>query len=93
MDPRPNIIIINPDQMRADSLHHLGNEAAYTPNMDKITQDGVSFSQAFCQNPVCTPSRCSFLTGLYPHVNGHRTMSNLLKQYFVWYFGKQRGHF
>ncbi len=81
MDLRPNIIIINPDQMRADSLHHLGNEAAYTPNMDKMTQDGVSFSQAFCQNPVCTPSRCSFLTGLYPHVNGHRTMSNLLKQH------------
>lgn len=81
MNPRPNIIIINPDQMRADSLHHLGNEAAYTPNMDKMTQDGVSFSQAFCQNPVCTPSRCSFLTGLYPHVNGHRTMSNLLKQH------------
>ncbi|MBE6717177.1 MAG: arylsulfatase [Ruminococcaceae bacterium] len=78
---KPNIIIINPDQMRADSLHHLGNEAAYTPNLDELSYEGVSFSNAFCQNPVCVPSRCSFMTGLYPHTMGHRTMSNLLKPY------------
>lgn len=77
---QPNIIIINPDQMRADSLHHLGNEAAYTPNLDLLANEGVSFSNAFCQNPVCVPSRCSFMTGLYPHTNGHRTMSYLLRR-------------
>ncbi len=76
---KPNIIIFNPDQMRADALHHLGNEAAYTPNFDNLAYEGVSFSNAFCQNPVCVPSRCSFMTGLYPHTNGHRTMANLLK--------------
>ena len=36
-------------------------------------------SRAYCQNPVCVPSRCSFMTGLYPHVRGHRTMSHLLR--------------
>ncbi len=76
---RPNIIIFNPDQMRADALHHLGNEAAYTPYMDSLSEEGVSFKNAYCQNPVCVPSRCSFMTGLYPHTNGHRTMGNLLK--------------
>jgi arylsulfatase A-like enzyme len=80
MKKRPTIIIFNPDEMRADSLHHLGNEASHTPNLDDIIKnDAVSFSNAFCQNPVCVPSRCSFMTGLYPHTNGHRTMSYLLR--------------
>ena len=77
---RPNILIINPDQMRADALHHLGNEASYTPNLDELGFDGVSFRNAFCQNPVCVPSRCSFMTGFYPHTKGHRTMSYLLHE-------------
>lgn len=77
---KPNIIIINPDQMRADTLAHLGNRASITPNIDKlVAEDAVSFRNAFCQNPVCVPSRCSFLTGLYPHVRGHRTMEYMLQ--------------
>ncbi len=76
----PNILIFNPDQMRADSLAHFGNPAAITPNLDKFLEDGVSFRNAFCQNPVCVPSRCSFLTGWYPHVRGHRTMSHMLQK-------------
>ncbi len=78
MDKRPNIIIINPDQMRADSLAHLGNPASHTPTLDRLAQEGVSFSHAFCQNPVCTPSRCSFMSGWYPHVAGHRTMNHMM---------------
>ena len=79
MNKKPNIIIFNPDQMRADSLHHLGNPASITPTLDQMAAaDSVSFRNAFCQNPVCVPSRCSFMTGLYPHVHGHRTMGHLL---------------
>lgn len=79
MKKRPNIIIFNPDEMRYDALHHMGSKAAITPNLDAITKhDAQSFSNAYCQNPVCVPSRCSFFTGLYPHVRGHRTMSYLL---------------
>jgi len=101
MDKKPNIIIFNVDQWRGDTLGHVGNLAAVTPNLDKIVEnDAVSFSNAFCQNPVCTPSRCSFMTGWYPHVRGHRTMyhmlhldkgeTNLLRilkenGYFVWW--------
>lgn len=73
---KPHVIIFNPDQMRADALHHLGNPAAATPHLDEMARtDAVSFSRAFCQNPICTPSRCSFFSGLYPHVFGHRTIS------------------
>ena len=81
MIKRPNIVILNPDQMRADSLHHLGNEAAVTPILDALSEEGVSFSRAFCQNPVCTPSRCSFMSGWYPHVAGHRTMTHMMHEW------------
>ena len=80
MKKRPHIIIFNPDEMRADSLHHLGNEASITPELDRFQkEDAVSFRNAYCQNPVCVPSRCSFMTGLYPHTKGHRTMQYLLR--------------
>lgn len=102
MADRPHVLIFNPDQWRGDVLGHLGNPAADTPTLDRWVQtDAVSFSNAFCQNPVCTPSRCSFLTGWYPHVRGHRTMYHMLRPdepmllkslkdagYFVWWGGK-----
>jgi arylsulfatase A-like enzyme len=79
MPKPPNIIIFNPDQWRGDVLAHLGNPAAVTPNLDRVArEDGVSFRHAFAQNPVCTPSRCSFMSGWYPHVAGHRTMFHML---------------
>ena len=81
MARQPDIIIFNPDQMRADALAHLGNPASLTPVLDQFQQeDAVSFRNAFCQNPVCVPSRCSFATGLYPHTRGHRTMAHLLHE-------------
>lgn len=60
-------------------MGHMGNPAAHTPFLDEFAEkEAVSFRNAYCQNPVCVPSRCSFFTGLYPHVHGHRTMSYLL---------------
>lgn len=88
---QPHIIIFNPDEMRADTLSHLGNPAAATPNLDAFARtEAVSFQNAFCQNPVCVPSRCSFFTGLYPHVNGHRTMTHLLRPGEASLFGELR---
>ncbi len=79
----PDIVIFNPDSYRGDVLGHLGNPGAVTPNLDALVRDGggVSYANAFAQNPVCTPSRCSFMTGWYPHVHGHRSMRNMLKEY------------
>lgn len=80
MQKKQNIVCFVADQMRSDSLAHLGNPASVTPNLDAICEEGVSFANAYCQNPVCVPSRCSFLTGLYPHTLGHRTMHFLQNQ-------------
>lgn len=81
MSKKPHIIIFNPDQMRSDALSHLGNPASITPNLDRMAaNEAVSFRNAFCQNPVCVPSRCSFMTGLYPHTLGHRTMSYHMRE-------------
>lgn len=102
MANKPHIVIFNPDQWRGDVMGHLGNPAAVTPNLDALVErDAVSFRYAFCQNPVCTPSRCSFMTGWYPHVRGHRTMFHMLQPdepvllkylkdngYYVWWGGK-----
>lgn len=80
MSRRPHLLLFNPDQWRGDVLGHLGNPGAVTPHLDRlVAQDAVSFRSAFCQNPVCTPSRCSFMTGWYPHVSGHRTMTHMLR--------------
>jgi arylsulfatase A-like enzyme len=81
MAKKPNIILFVADQMRADALGHMGNQAAITPNLNEVVRtDGVSFQNAYCQNNVCVPSRCSFLTGWYPHTKGHRTMHYLLEK-------------
>lgn len=99
---RPHIVIFNPDHFRGDVLGHAGNPAAVTPNLDRLVAgEGVSFTNAFCQNGVCTPSRCSFMTGWYPHTAGHRTLFHMLRPhepvllrrlreagYFVWWGGK-----
>lgn len=77
---KKNIFLFVADQMRRDSMAHMGNPASITPNLDDLVQEGVSFENAYCQNPVCVPSRNSFLTGFYPHVNGHRTMHYLQRE-------------
>ena len=75
MKKLPHILIFNPDQWRGDVLGHTGNPAAVTPNLDQfVKQDAVSFRHAFCQHPVCTPSRSSFMSGWYPHIRGHRSL-------------------
>jgi choline-sulfatase len=63
---KPNILWICTDQQRYDTLGCTGNEWVRTPNIDKLAAGGVLFENAYCQNPVCSPSRASFLTGRYP---------------------------
>lgn len=77
---KPNILFIVADQFRADSIGYNGCEAAVTPNVDQLAREGVGFSNAYSQNTVCVPSRCSFMTGWYPHTNGFRTMHHLMKE-------------
>lgn len=75
-----NVIYFNPDQMRADFLGCYGHPLARTPNLDRLAAAGTRFEQCHVQHTVCTPSRCSFMTGWYPHVRGHRTLWYPLQQ-------------
>lgn len=75
---KPNIVFVVADQWRADSISYTGNTATVTPNIDELAEEGVAFSNAYCQNPVCVPSRSSFLSGWYPHTKGFRTMHHLM---------------
>ncbi len=63
---RPNILWLCTDQQRYDTIGVLNNPHIHTPNMDRLVAEGVAFTHAFCQSPICTPSRASFLTGMYP---------------------------
>ncbi|WPJ95159.1 sulfatase-like hydrolase/transferase [Coraliomargarita algicola] len=75
-----NFIYFNPDQLRADFLGCYGHPMAQTPNMDRLAAEGTRFDQCHVQHSVCTPSRCSFMTGWYPHVRGHRTLWHPLQK-------------
>ena len=65
-DPKPNILWICSDQQRSDTIGAPGNSHVRTPNLDRLADDGVAFTRAYCQTPICTASRASFLTGCYP---------------------------
>jgi len=69
---KPNILWICTDQQRFDTLGCYGNPFVTTPHLDGLAAGGVQFDAAYCQNPVCTPSRSSFLTGRYPRTTGAR---------------------
>ncbi len=73
-DQRPNLIYLNPDEWRGDCLSCYGDPVVGTPNVDRLAAGGARFADCFVQHTVCTPSRCSFMTGWYPHVRGHRTL-------------------
>ena len=62
----PNILWIQTDEQRPDSLGCYGSTWARTPNVDRIARRGAVMQNAVCQSPVCLPSRSSQLSGRYP---------------------------
>ncbi len=67
---KPNIVFILTDQQRSDTLGVSGNSFAQTPNLDSLAEGATRYENAYCTQPICTPSRASLLTGLYPHATG-----------------------
>ena len=65
MADRPNILWYCSDQQRFDTIGALNNPHIHTPRLDAFMKASVTFTHAFCQSPICTPSRASFLTGMY----------------------------
>jgi choline-sulfatase len=69
-DRRPNVLILIGDDHRAGTLGIDGDPRKATPHLDALARRGVRFTHAFCNSPVCTPSRQSFITGRLPHAVG-----------------------
>jgi arylsulfatase len=67
---RPNVLWIWTDQQRWDALGAFGNSHIRTPNLDRLAAGGALFTRAYCNDPVCMPSRMSALSGRYPEALG-----------------------
>jgi arylsulfatase A-like enzyme len=66
---KPNILLIVSDDLNTRIGPYM-NIDKHTPHLDRLADEGVQFTRAYCQYPVCGPSRASFMSGLYPETNG-----------------------
>ena len=71
---RPNRVFVITDDHRWDQLGCTGHPVLKTPHIDRIAHEGAAFNNFFVGTPLCSPSRASFLTRLYPH--RHRVFNN-----------------
>jgi len=69
---RPNILVIMSDDHAAHAISAYGSQVNTTPQIDRIAREGMLFSNCFCTNGICAPSRAVILTGRYSHLNGVR---------------------
>ena len=78
-DSRPNVLFVISDDLN-NSLGCYGHPLAKSPNIDRLAKRGVRFDLAYCQFPLCGPSRNSMLTGLYPNSTGILANSQIFRQ-------------
>jgi len=67
---RPNVVFILTDDQRWDQMGCAGHEYLKTPHLDRIAAEGALFENMFVTTSLCSPSRASFLSGLYAHTHG-----------------------
>jgi arylsulfatase A-like enzyme len=70
MNGPPNILLFLTDQQRVEGVGVYGLSPVQTPHVDRLAARGQRFTNAYCAGPLCSPSRASILTGLYPHAHG-----------------------
>src|SRR3954447_25471751 len=64
--PKPNIVFILADDLGWADTAPYGSTFHDTPNLARLAARGVRFTNAYAANPLCSPTRCSIMTGLYP---------------------------
>ena len=74
----PNILYIMADDHAAHAISAYGSRINRTPHIDRIAAGGARFTNCFCTNSICTPSRAAILTGQYSHKNGVYTLDDRL---------------
>lgn len=62
-----NVLFIISDDLTTTAVSSYGNKSCHTPHIDKLAAEGVRYTRAYCQYPVCGPSRASFMSGYYPN--------------------------
>ena len=67
---QPNILLFESDQQRTDTMACYGNDWIKSPNLNRLADESYVFENAYVTQAVCTPSRGSLMTGLYPHSHG-----------------------
>ena len=65
MAQKPNILFLMSDEHSPHAIGCEGNDIVQTPNLDRLAKSGTYFDAAYCQFPLCTPSRMCMLTGKY----------------------------
>lgn len=70
MSPQPNILLIMADELAPQALPVYGHELVKAPNIQQLAEEGVVFENAYCNFPLCAPSRMSMLTGRLAHKIG-----------------------
>ncbi|NUQ63697.1 MAG: sulfatase-like hydrolase/transferase [Pirellulales bacterium] len=98
---RWNVLLIESDDQRPDTIHALGNGIIQTPNLDKLVRRGLTFTRAVSPNPICTPSRAETMTGCNSFRNGILAFAGRMQPdlvlwadtmrkagYHTWYVGK-----
>ncbi|SFF19929.1 sulfatase [Sunxiuqinia elliptica] len=69
-EKKPNVLFIISDDLTATAASSYENKACQTPNIDQLASEGVRFTKAYSQYPVCGPSRASMMFGYYPSATG-----------------------
>ena len=74
---RPNIVFVLVDDHAWEAVSAYGSylkDYATTPTIDRLGEEGMRFDNFVCANSICSPSRASFITGQYSHVNGVKNL-------------------
>ncbi|RXP46463.1 DUF4976 domain-containing protein [Lutibacter sp. HS1-25] len=80
---KPNIIFILTDDQRWDAIGYVGNELAYTPEMDKLAKSGTFFNNTIATTPICAASRASIFSGLQERTHGYTFQTGEMKTEYM----------